>query len=83
MAIVQTFTDEFSGNGRVIRDYFIGPGAVRETPKSLAMKLGQKEAEVQKVLDRLVEFGIASKTNDKVPVYAKVGDFELRSNVVR
>lgn len=83
MAIIQTFTDEFTGNGRVIRDYFIGPGKVRETPKSLATKLGLKEAEVQKVLDHLVEFGIASKTEDKMPVYAKLGDFELHSNIVR
>ena len=83
MAIVQTYKDEFTGNGRVIRDYFIGPGQARETARSLADKLGLPVGEVQAVLDRLVELGIATKTGDKRPVYEKNGDFSLRSNVVR
>jgi len=55
VAIVQTYKDEFIGNGRVIRDYFIGPGHVRETARSLADKLGLPVGDVQSVLDRLVE----------------------------
>jgi hypothetical protein len=83
VAIVQTYKDEFTGSGRVIRDYFIGPGQARETAKSLADKLGLPVAEVQAVLDRLVELDIVTKSDDKKPLYEKNGDFSLRSNVVR
>jgi hypothetical protein len=83
VAIVQTYQDDFTGNARVIRDYFIGPGQVRETTRSLAEKLGIPAPEVQPVLDRLVELGIATKSDAKTPTYAKNGDFSLRSNVVR